>query len=569
MSLTLSDVFLILAVAWPLLLVTLLMLPGMRLLGRGLIPWAALPALVLSTLPADTLRLPAVMLGAGLELDGSGRVFLMLIASLWLASGILVRDRLHAASSDLFATMLLLAMSGCFGLVLSDNALLFFAASTLAGYCLYGALVNEADMQTRKACGVLVVLLVVSDLLVFEVLLLLGQAAGATDFEALRQVFVDHENKNLVLGLLIIGFGIKLGLLGMHFWVPPVMSRAEPGLLPALLAFMSGAGLLGGLRLIPLGQLEATGAASSLQWLAWVTLAYAGLAGMMQVSRRAVLGYTVIVLGSLWLIVLSACLRQPLLWSVVAYPSAAALIQSGTALVVILLIDRVDGPAFSGVLARLLSMLSGLAALLLATAPFGLVSLLAGQVPAISILSAMTVIALLAGNTLFHQDTEPLPGAVKGSVPSMGVAASHRGDLPPISRWVVAVLIISSLLVAGYQFSYVTPGEAILGLLIVLAALAAAVLNARWRLYRLPYIAPGDVLVYIIRGLVLTKRGTGRLLARSEALWTDMVRLLDRRIRPLATRSDVAGYLESVLLHWPVALSLLLLLGLLTAWLAV
>ena len=43
---------------------------------------------------------------------------------------------------------------------------------------------------------------------------------------------------------------------------------------------------------------------------------------------------------------------------------------------------------------------------------------------------------------------------------------------------------------------------------------------------------------------------------------------LDRRIRPLTTRNDIAGMLESLFLRWSPALSLLLLLGLLVAWLA-
>ncbi|MCW8905979.1 MAG: proton-conducting transporter membrane subunit [Sedimenticola sp.] len=564
MSLTLSDVILILAVAWPLLVATLLVLPGMRPVGRVLTPWTALPALVLSTLPADTLRLPAVMLGAGLELDGTGRVFLILIASLWLASGILLRDRLRAASSNLFATMLLLAMLGSFSLVLSDNALLFFAASTVAGYSLYGALVHDTDSQTRTAGKVLVVLLVLSDLLVFEVLLLLGQAAGTTDFVSLRQVFVDLENANLVLGLLIIGFGVKLGILGVHFWVPPVFSRAEPGLLPALVAFMFGAGLLGGLRLIPLGQIEATGAASSLQWLAWVTLAYAGFAGMGQVLRRSVLGYATIVLGSLWLVVLSACLQQPALWKALAYPSAAALVQSGAALTAILLIHKANNPVSS----RLRSMLTGLAVLLLAMSPLGLVSVVSGQLPIVSILSTMAVIALLAGRTFFLEDTNPLAGSVDRNGRSAEGAASYPIKTPPIPVWVIAALITVAMLVAGYQFLHVAPGEVVTGFLIVLTALLMVVLNARWRILRLPAFAPGDVLVYSINGLVLVRNGAGRLLADCLERWSDIVQALDRHIRPLATISDIAGLVESVLLRWSVALSLLLLLGLLVAWLA-
>ena len=568
MSVALSESLLLASVAWPLVIVGLLMLPGLRSVGLVLTPWAALPALALSAFPNSTLKLSDVMLGGGLALDATGRVFLLLTSILWLASGVLARARLRVADSNALAVMLLLAMAASFGLVLAGDALLFFAAATVAGYGLYGALAYEADAQTRKAGRVLVVLMVFSDLLVFEVLLILGQAAGTVDFVSLRHAFVNIENKNMVLGLLIVGFGTKLGMLGVHFWTPMVFARASAELRPAVVAFMFGAGVLGSWRLIPLGQIDAKEVAAILQWLAWVTLAYAGFAGMSQTCRRAIQGYAAIALSSVWLVVLSACLQQPKLWQILAHPSAAVLIQSGTSLAAILLIDKINEGASFRTLSSLVSVLAWLAVLLLAIAPLGLVWVMDGQVPAIAILSAMAVIALLAGNSLLHGDPDSPAEPVERYVPSAAVPASHFIKAPFIALWVVAALIVVATLAAGYQLFHVTIGEAATGLVIVVVAITAAVLNARWRLLRLPVLAPGDVLVPITHGLVLARDSAGRLLARCEERWTDITQALDRRIRPLMMRSDIAGMLESLFLRWSLALSLLLLLGLLVAWLA-
>ena len=508
------------------------------------------------------------MLGGILALDATGRVFLFLIAMLWLASGVLARARLRVAGSNALAIMLLLAMTGSFCLALAGDALLFFAAATVAGYSLYGALTYEADAQTRQAGRVLVVLLVFSDLLVFEVLLVLGQAAGTVDFLSLRHAFVNIENKNMVLGLLIVGFGTKIGVLGVHFWTPMVFARVGAELRPAVVAFMFGAGVLGSWRLIPLGQIDAKEAATILQWLAWVTLAYAGFAGMSQTCRRAILGYAAIALSSVWLVVLSACLQQPELWQTLADASAAVLIQSGAGLAAILLIDKINEGASSRTLSCLVSVLTWLAVLLLAIAPLGLVWGMAGQLPAIAILSAMAVIALLAGNSLFHGDLGPSAVLVERYTPLAAVSASRPAKAPYIALWVIAALILVATLAAGYQLFHVTIGEAVMGLFIVLAAISMAVLNARWRVLRLPVFPPGDVLVPITQGLVLARDGAGRLLAHCVERWTDIAQALDRRVRPLTTRSDIAGLLESMLLRWSPALSLLLLLGLLVAWLA-
>ena len=568
MSVVLSEGLILASIAWPLVVAVLLMLPGLRSVGLVLTPWAALPALVLSAFPNSTLKLPDVMLGGVLALDATGRVFLLLISILWLASGVLARARLCTTGSNALAVMLLLAMTGSFGLVLAGDALLFFATATVTGYSLYGALVYEADTQTRKAGRVLVVLLVFSDLLVFEVLLMLGQAAGTVDFVTLRHAFVNIENKNMVLGLLIVGFGTKIGVLGVHFWMPMVFARVGAELRPAVVAFMFGAGVLGSWRLIPLGQIKATEVAAILQWLAWATLAYAVLAGLSQVRRRAILGYAAISLSSVWLVVLSVCLQQPELWQTLAHPSAAVLIQSGAGLAAILLIDKVNEDVSSRMLSCLASVLTWLAMLLLAMAPLGLVWVMDGQVPEIAILSAMAVIALLAGNSLFHGDLDPSAEPVERHAPSAAVSASRPVKDPYIALWVIAALIVVATLAAGYQLFHVTTGEVATGLFIVVVAITVAVLNARWCLLRLPVFPPGDVLVPITHGLVLARDGVGRLLARCEERWTDITQALDRCIRPLMTRSDIAGLLEKILLRWSPALSLLLLLGLLVTWLA-
>ena len=568
MNVAMTEALLLASVAWPLVVVGLLILPGLRSVGLVLTPWAALPALVLTAFPNSMLKLPGVMFGGILALDAAGRVFLFLISILWLASGVLAHARLRAAGSNALAIMLLLAMTGSFGLVLAGDALLFFAMATLAGYSLYGALAYQADEPTWKAGRVLVVLLVFSDLLVFEVLLMLAQFAGSVDFVALRHAFVNIENKNVVLGLLIIGFGTKIGMLGVHFWTPVVFARAGAELRPAVVAFMFGAGVLGGWRLLPLGEIDAREAAAILQWLAWATLAFAALAGLSQARRRAILGYAAIALSSVWLFVFSACLQQSGLWKTLADASAAVLIQSGAGLAAILLIDNIDEGVTSRTLASLVSALSWLAALLLAMAPLGLVWVMAGQVPAIAIFSAMAVIALLAGHSLFHGDSDPSAEPVQRYAPSAAVPALRPVKAQFVALWVVAALIVLATLAAGYQLFHITTGKAAMGLFIVLAAISTAVLNVRWHVLRLPAFAPGDVLVPITQGLVLAREGTGRLLARGVERWTDIVQALDRHVRPLTTRGDIAGFLEAVLLRWSPVLLLLLLLGLLVAWLA-
>ena len=135
---------------------------------------------------------------------------------------------------------------------------------------------GRAELPDR----VLLVLLVISDLLLFE---LLAQAAGGVDFASLRQALASADDRGLMLGLLIAGFGVKTGVVGVHFWLAPAFVTAVR---PALIGVMLGAGLLGWLRLLPLGEIQWTGAGGLLQWLAWVSLGYAVSVGLMQAYGR-------------------------------------------------------------------------------------------------------------------------------------------------------------------------------------------------------------------------------------------------------------------------------------------
>ena len=361
-----ASLTLLLVVIWPLLLAGAVAFGTTRPAALRLVSWAALPALVTAAALADTgLRLPGAMLGSALALDGTGRVFLLLSVTVWLAAGWLARTQLHAAGANRFAVLLLLAMAGGFALALAADALLFFAAGTLAAYALYDLLVHQAEVSAGRA---LVVLLVVSDLLVFELLLILGQAAGSLDFTSLRQALVNTDDRALVLGLLIVGFGIKTGVVGVHFWLAPVFVAAVPAIRPALIGSLLGAGLLGWLRLLPLGEIHWSGAGAVLQWLAWVTLGYAVVVGLLQAHFRSVLAYAAIALTGLWVAMLGSALLYPQAWNGMAEAVHAGVLQSGLALAALLLLDRRTGGSAPAGLRHLSPGVMWIAALLLVTA---------------------------------------------------------------------------------------------------------------------------------------------------------------------------------------------------------
>ncbi len=546
-----NPLLLVLPPLVPLLLAMAVATGRARPFVRPLVPFAALPALGVAVTGDAVLPLDTALMGAVLILDAPGRLFLVLMSVLWLASGLLMRPRLQAAGSHGLAILMLLAMAGAFAMALAGDGPLFYAATVLAGYALYGVVAVAAGATAHRAGRLLVVFLVASDLLVFEVLMTLGHGAPTLDFAALRGALLNSEHPGLTLALLITGFGIKLGLPGLHFWLPPIMVSAGRALGPAVLAFMLGAGLLGGLRLLPLGEMAAPAAGEVLVWVGWAALAYGLVAGFLQAHRRAVLAYGTMALGGLWLAVLGSQLQHPGTWSLVAGPLGTMLVQAIFALAALLLIP---GTAPSGPRAHIVATVAGWSAVaLLAAAPGALAAMVPGPVPAATAVWAMGILGFLAASAM-----------LRPPAPAVQPSARTGSDGSTVPAALMAMLALAA---AAYR---AVAGGAVVGAavwLVVPAALAAALLARRFLTPHLPALRPGDRVVPLGHALPVAWRQVLHLALPGRQWPLGSVAAMGRRLRASPAPGRLAVWLEGALGRWPTAVMASLVLGLLLAWL--
>ncbi len=534
---------LLLVLIWPLMLAIALTHAGTRPVAMHLAPWAAVPALVLGLAFDDSmLHVPGTMLGAVLYFDAGGRVFLLLTATLSLAAGLLARERVKGwGSAHRYTLFLLLATTGALALALAGDALMFFTASTLLGYALYGMMATESTAAVASARA-FVVMLVVSDLVVFELLLVLAHEAGGIAFDTLRQALQLVDFPASTFTLLLFGFGLKVGLVGLHLWLAPVFVGAAAPVRPLLLAFVFCAGMLGWLRLLPLGEVHWPDGGALLQGLALVTLLYATLVGMMQAHWRSALAYGVMAMSGLLLWLLGAILIEPGLWRGLFSALHRTLLQSGFSFTVLFLLP---GPILdsSSWRRRGIIVLGWLAVLLLVAAPLQVIAALSRLAPETSVRFVWLAAAfsLLPMRCLLFTRTVPAT---------------------PGTMWTVGGLSLAALLVTLELFtasSWVALGwpSLLLLLVAVLGWLAGEALAKH-----LPVIPPGDLFLPLERALValvgsLTRlAGTQLPLLRNKGLAS-----LQRVIERLQWLKFV-GRVEIHLGRWPVAMLLLLLLGL-------
>lgn len=259
--------------------------------GRWWTPLAVLPALgaVLFTPVGTEVEVPWLLLGVQLGLDATARVFLVFTAILWLSAALYASlQKTIDPHAVRFRVFFLLAMSGNLLLILAADMVTFYLGFALMGLAAYGLIRHRPGQCARRAARVYLAWTLVGELALFSAVVLLASGGDSLGFSDLGQ----RELPAAAVTLLLLGFGIKLAMPGLHVWLPLAYRAAPPAAAAVLSGPMISAGLLGWLRFLPPGAPGLAGW-SDLLWVLGITgVALGVLVGSVQRDPRAVLGYS-------------------------------------------------------------------------------------------------------------------------------------------------------------------------------------------------------------------------------------------------------------------------------------
>ncbi|MEX2466607.1 MAG: complex I subunit 5 family protein [Gemmatimonadota bacterium] len=295
-----AEILLLLTPALPAALASLWIFARLRRYLMPLVPWAALPGLILSVLPTAegaSWATFGVMTGLRLEVDETGRAFLLAIALLWVLVGAFAR-RYHQDDphKERFFGFFTLTMAGNLGLVVAADAASFYLFFALMTFAAYGLIVHHRDDEAFRAGRVYIVMAVLGEMALLASLFLLGSAAGGVPGFGAEMAeawaTLDRSGRTeWVAALVVAGFGIKAGLVPLHLWLP----LAHPAAPTAASALLSGAmikgGLLAWIRYLPPDMgLPAVGIA--LVAVGAMATLYGVVAGLVQDDPKTVLAYS-------------------------------------------------------------------------------------------------------------------------------------------------------------------------------------------------------------------------------------------------------------------------------------
>lgn len=246
-----------------------------------------------------------------LGLDGLSLPLVVLNGLLtWLAIYSTDRD---IQRPHLYHFLLLLLNAGVVGAFLAQNLLLFFLFYELELIPLYFLIGVWGGAQRGYAATKFLIYTAVSGVLILAAFLGLTWLGGATSFEydVTRSQVLPLTTQLILLGTLLVGFGIKIPLVPFHTWLPDAHVEASTPvsmLLAAVLLKLGTYGLLRfGLGLFP----EAwTVLAPWLATWAVVSVLYGALTAIAQTDMKKMVAYSSI--GHMGYILLAAAAATPL-----------------------------------------------------------------------------------------------------------------------------------------------------------------------------------------------------------------------------------------------------------------
>ena len=469
---------------------------------------AAVPALITAFfVPAGTaLQIPWLFLGSHYGLDHNASIFLMFSSALWFVAGLQAELTMRNEPYwKRFRFFFLLAMAGNFWLIVSQDMINFYLGFSLMGLSAYALVIHSATKKSLFAGRVYLIMTLLAESALLAGFLFIYSHTGSLAPVAGELAGIG----NWAIGFLILGLGIKAGVIFLHVWLPLTYSAAP---IPAS-AVISGAmikvAFLGWIRYLPIGQETLFEWGSLLVFAGTISIVFGAIAGLVQSNAKTVLAYSSIskmgfMTSLIGLALLSPEQAETIIMAVV-FLAAYHCLAKGSLFLGVGIVKAVHS--------KLTFILLLVPALVLAAAPFTAGSMMKtvinpvidnwqgpwSTILSILLLTSSFATALLMARFLVIMSRQLSPRSNK----SLGIA------VPWIS---LIALIIFAPFILDYSFSPVIDSWPLA--VVIICSLLLLYFRPQW-IYSLPGLIPAGDLLFV---MMKTARST-RLYAGVFSCW--------------------------------------------------
>ena len=289
------DFRLIIAICLPLLIVPVVLNRRWKSFALIVAPLTAGPALILSIWVEPGLKFDVswFLLSMRLGIDEISKVFLLFTSILWAISGIYARSYLvNDKAINKFFAFFLVTMAGNFGLIIAQEMVSFFLFFSIMSFAAFGLVTHDRSPEALRAGKVYIALVVIGEVLIISGILLISGNVESLEFNDIREGISQSSERNIIIGLILAGFGIKVGALPLHVWLPLAHPVAPTPASAVLSGTMIKAGLIAWLRFLPIGETALPGWGNLLIIVGLVSAFCGVLIGLIQKNPKTVLAYS-------------------------------------------------------------------------------------------------------------------------------------------------------------------------------------------------------------------------------------------------------------------------------------
>jgi hydrogenase-4 component B len=204
----------------------------------------------LAKMGGEILAIPNVlMLGLSFKIDMLGFTVLLITSFIWFMVMVYAHEYMKKElKCTRFFFFMALTYSAVLGAIMAGDLLtmfLFFEVMTVASYML---VIHGQKDESYQAGYNYIIMGLIGGFLILSALLLIYFQVGDLRFESAIEVMRDIGSlRYLILGLLVIGFGIKAGMAPVHVWLPrahPVAPTPASALLSGIMIKVGAFGIL-------------------------------------------------------------------------------------------------------------------------------------------------------------------------------------------------------------------------------------------------------------------------------------------------------------------------------------
>ncbi|MCB2288319.1 hypothetical protein LGK97_00880 [Clostridium sp. CS001] len=194
------------------------------------------------------LSIPYVMgTGVHLKLDMFRYIFVWLTTMVWFLTTLYSTQYLiNYKNRNRYYLFFMLTLASTIGIFISENFLNLFTFFEIMSFTSYALVINDEDDYSHDAGNTYIIMAVTGGLILLMGLFLLYNYTQTLDISELRVAVSSlGDIKYLIVALMIIGFGVKAGMVPLHIWLPKAYPAAPTPATVVLSAILAKTGIFG------------------------------------------------------------------------------------------------------------------------------------------------------------------------------------------------------------------------------------------------------------------------------------------------------------------------------------